>query len=163
MATLVTDSDGKDNFVHGLAIKLSRVMNLINPNDLLARRVIDIAKNNSLEAFVKGLSSCLSGSPLLTRYHWIASKGFGNFKDSFLTEIHSEILSHAKQEANGHVPQPVKGITITDSDVLEPEPVRQGGLVRMDAVCTFTCISRSCANMHTLSPATYLPYSGQAG
>lgn len=63
-----------------------------------------------------------------------ASKSFGKFKDSFLTELHSEILSHAKQEATGHIAKPVEGITITDSDVLEPEPVREGGLMRRDAV-----------------------------
>jgi pre-mRNA-splicing factor ATP-dependent RNA helicase DHX38/PRP16 len=45
-------------------------------------------------------------------------------------------MSHAQQEATGHVPKPVEGITITvyDSEVLEPEPVRQGGLLRPDAV-----------------------------
>ncbi|THH05571.1 hypothetical protein EW145_g4696 [Phellinidium pouzarii] len=115
MATPTTQSEIHDAFVHELAIKLSRALNTINPNDLLARRVIDIAKNNTLEGFVQ------------------ASKGFGKFQDSFLTELHSEILSHAKQEANGHVPQSVKGITVIDSDVLEPDPVRQGGLVRLDA------------------------------
>lgn len=46
-------------------------------------------------------------------------------------------MSHAKQEANGHVPEPVQGITITDSDVLEPDAPRQGGLfVRREFVCT---------------------------
>ena len=65
----------------------------------------------------------------------IASKSFGKFKDTFLSEIHSEILSHAKQEASGHVPEPVKGITVIDSDVLEPEPIRQGGLVQKGLVC----------------------------
>jgi pre-mRNA-splicing factor ATP-dependent RNA helicase DHX38/PRP16 len=59
-----------------------------------------------------------------------AAKSFGKFKDSFLAELHSEILSHAKQEATGHVPQTVAGITVHDSEVLEPDPVRQGGLVR---------------------------------
>ncbi|PAV24377.1 pre-mrna splicing factor [Pyrrhoderma noxium] len=114
MAAPVTQSEIQDAFVHELAIKLSRALNTINPNDLLARRVIDIAKNNSEQGFIQ------------------ASKGFGKFKDSFLSEIHSEILSHAKQEASGHIPEPVKGITVIDSDVLEPDPIRQGGLVRKD-------------------------------
>lgn len=64
----------------------------------------------------------------------VAAKSFGKFKDSFLSELHSEILSHAKQEASGITAQPVKGITVHDSEVLEPEPVRQGGLVRKDTV-----------------------------
>lgn len=46
----------EDDFTHHLAIKLSRVLNTINPNDLLARRVQDIAKTNSLEGFITGES-----------------------------------------------------------------------------------------------------------
>ena len=45
---------GEDVFTHNLAIKLSRALNLVNPNDLLARRVQDIAKTNTLEGFVSG-------------------------------------------------------------------------------------------------------------
>ena len=63
-----------------------------------------------------------------------AAKSFGKFKDSFLTELHAEILSHEKQEATGNAPSPVQGIVVHDSDVLQPEPVRQGGLMRKDAV-----------------------------
>ena len=46
-----------DPFVHTLAIKLSRALNIVNPNDLLARRVIDIARGNTLEGFTTGTSS----------------------------------------------------------------------------------------------------------
>ena len=65
-----------------------------------------------------------------------AAKSFGKFKPSFLAEIHAEILSHEKQQATGQPQQPVQGIVVHDSDVLEPEPARQGGLMRMDAVST---------------------------
>lgn len=54
MASPTTQSEQQDAFVHEIAIKLSRQLNIINPNDLLARRVIDIAKNNSSEGFIKG-------------------------------------------------------------------------------------------------------------
>jgi hypothetical protein len=64
-----------------------------------------------------------------------AAQAFGKFKDSFLAELHAEILSHAKQEATGVTPQRIDGITVHDSEVLEPEPVRQGGLMRKDMVC----------------------------
>lgn len=47
--------DGSDDFVHQLAIKLSRVLNIVIPNDLLAQRVIDIAKNEPLDDFIKGI------------------------------------------------------------------------------------------------------------
>ena len=69
----------------------------------------------------------------------LAAKSFGKFRDSFLAELHAEILSHEKQEAteSGNVAQPVQGIVVHDSDVLEPEPVRQGGLMRKDAVSIF--------------------------
>ncbi|OCH94206.1 P-loop containing nucleoside triphosphate hydrolase protein [Obba rivulosa] len=112
-------STSGDEFTHEVAIKLSRALNIVNPNDLLARRVQDIAKANTLEGFVN------------------AAKSFGKFKDSFLAELHAEIISHAKQETSGHVPQPVHGIIVHDSEVLEPDPARQGGLVRRDAQHTF--------------------------
>ena len=64
----------------------------------------------------------------------IAAKAFGKFKDSFLAELHADILSHAKQEETGITPQPVQGITVHDSDVLQPEPARPGGLTRKDVV-----------------------------
>lgn len=63
-----------------------------------------------------------------------AARAFGKFPDSFLAELHDEILLHAKQEATGVVPQPVPGITVHDSDVLEPEPARPGGLMRKETV-----------------------------
>ena len=43
-----------DDFKHQVAIKLSRALNTINPNDLLAERVIDIAKSSTAEAFMNG-------------------------------------------------------------------------------------------------------------
>ncbi|KAJ7836345.1 pre-mRNA splicing factor [Mycena olivaceomarginata] len=108
------------DFNHQLAIKLSRALNTLNPNDLLAQRVTDIAKTNSVEGFVK------------------AARAFGKFQDSFLQELHAEVLLHVKQEATGVVPKPVEGITVHDSDVLEPEPVRPGGLMmRADTRHTF--------------------------
>ncbi|KAF5388813.1 hypothetical protein D9757_005588 [Collybiopsis confluens] len=66
-----------------------------------------------------------------------AAKTFGKFKDSFLAEIHSDILSHTKQLETGLMPQPVVGILVHDSEVLQPETVRQGGLVRNDLQHTF--------------------------
>ncbi|KAM5542240.1 hypothetical protein V8D89_004113 [Ganoderma adspersum] len=116
---MASSPNGEDEFVHRVAIQLSRAMNLVNPNDLLARRVQDIAKNNSVDGFVE------------------AARSFGKFKPSFLAELHAEILSHAKQEATGQPQQPVQGIVVHDSDVLEPDPVRQGGLMRNDAKHTF--------------------------
>ncbi|KAG1908634.1 pre-mRNA splicing factor [Suillus fuscotomentosus] len=112
-------SNTDDGFKHQVAIQLSRALNLVNPNDLLAERVIDIAKSNSAEGFAK------------------AARAFGKFQDSFLTELHDEILSHVKQEASGLAPRPVEGITVHDSEVLEPDPIRQGGLVRDDTRHTF--------------------------
>ncbi|KDR84726.1 hypothetical protein GALMADRAFT_284545 [Galerina marginata CBS 339.88] len=41
-----------DEFNHHLAIKLSRALNTLNPNDLLAQRVIDIAKTNTTDGFI---------------------------------------------------------------------------------------------------------------
>ncbi|KAF8168367.1 hypothetical protein B0H34DRAFT_645777 [Crassisporium funariophilum] len=112
---MASPNDHHDEFHHHIAIKLSRALNTLNPNDLLAHRVIDIAKTNTANGFIT------------------AAKSFGKFQDSFLAELHAEILSHAKQEATGVAPQPIQGITVIDSDVLEPEPARPGGLQRPDA------------------------------
>lgn len=43
-----------DEFTHQVAIKLSRVLNQVIPNDLLARRVQDMAKTNGLDGFIAG-------------------------------------------------------------------------------------------------------------
>lgn len=43
-----------ENFNHYLAIKLARALNIINPNDLLARRVSDIARTNTEDGFIQG-------------------------------------------------------------------------------------------------------------
>ncbi|KAJ7051210.1 hypothetical protein C8F01DRAFT_999672 [Mycena amicta] len=106
-----------EDFNHQLAIKLSRALNTLNPNDLLAQRVTDIARSSSVADFIK------------------AARTFGKFDDSFLSELHTEISLHEK----GITPKPVEGITITvdDSDVLEPPPARPGGLMRQDTRHTF--------------------------
>lgn len=67
--------DGKGNgevdpALHSLAISISREINLVNPNDLLAKRVLDLAlQNDTLPAFQK------------------AAKTFGRFRDVFLQEV----------------------------------------------------------------------------
>lgn len=51
----MTSAETHDEFIHHIAIKLSRVLNIVNPNDLLAQRVTDIAKTNTLPGFISGL------------------------------------------------------------------------------------------------------------
>ena len=52
---MASSNPGDDDFTHHIAIQLSRALNLVNPNDLLARRVQDIAKTNTLEGFAAGM------------------------------------------------------------------------------------------------------------
>ena len=52
-----------DDFNHQLAIKLARALNLVNPNDLLATRVTDIARTSSEDGFLKGQSRPLPLAP----------------------------------------------------------------------------------------------------
>ena len=136
--------DGTDEFTHNVAIKISRVMNSLNPNDLLARRVIDIAKSNSVDGFVK------------------AAAAFGLTQDAFLKELHMEILDRLKQDKLGHHVAPVQGITVHDTDVLEPEPARKGGLVRPDTVrifarvfTRFTCLKPFSNTPSVLRPSLF--------
>jgi pre-mRNA-splicing factor ATP-dependent RNA helicase DHX38/PRP16 len=59
-----------DPAIHSLAISISREINLVNPNDLLAKRVLDLAlQHDTLPAFQK------------------AAKTFGRFRDVFLQEV----------------------------------------------------------------------------
>ena len=51
---MASPNDNND-FKHQVAIKLSRALNTINPNDLLAERVMDIAKSNTVENFMNGV------------------------------------------------------------------------------------------------------------
>ena len=125
--------DGVDEFTHNVAIKISRVMNTLNPNDLLARRVIDIATNSSEDGFIQ------------------AAAGFGLTQAAFLKDLHTEILDRFKQEKLGHLVAPVQGITVHDTDVLEPEPARKGGLVRPDTVRTLAHISTRCTRLNRFS------------
>jgi hypothetical protein len=147
-----------DDFTHQLAIKLSRILNIVNPNDLLARTVIDLAKTHPPEGFAKGAHSQLACSWFLglIRHAITAARAFGKFQDSFLAELHSEILSHEKREATG-APPTVAGIVVHDSDVLEPDPVRQGGLVRPDKVHSMRLLFTSLAHVIFFVPATRLP------
>jgi pre-mRNA-splicing factor ATP-dependent RNA helicase DHX38/PRP16 len=50
----MSSAETHDEFIHHIAIKLSRALNIVNPNDLLAQRVTDIAKTNTLPAFISG-------------------------------------------------------------------------------------------------------------
>lgn len=51
------------------------------------------------------------------------------------------INSLNSKEKLGHHVAPVQAITVHDTDVLEPEPARKGGLVRPDTVRILPCIS----------------------
>jgi hypothetical protein len=64
---MASGGDHSDEFIHQVAIKLSRAMVMlnpaisVNPNDLLARNVINMAQDNeAVEQFMKGLLSVLA-------------------------------------------------------------------------------------------------------
>lgn len=44
-----------ENFIHDIAVDISRALNLTNPNDLIAKKVIQFAETNKdFEKFSKG-------------------------------------------------------------------------------------------------------------
>lgn len=143
-----------DEFNHQVAIKLSRALNTLNPNDLLAQRVIDIAKTNSVGGFISGIIILFFIDSQVKRL-FVAANTFGKFQDSFLAELHAEISSHAKQEATGVIPHPIQGITVLDSDVLEPEPPRPGGLQQPDTVRSYIPLPNPTEDSNLL-PAPYI-------
>jgi pre-mRNA-splicing factor ATP-dependent RNA helicase DHX38/PRP16 len=104
---------------------MSRLLNTVNPNDLLAKQVINIAKyNRTGAAFVKAVST------------------FGKFSEDTMLNLHTRILTHlsitaqhspprmfggsnaAKEEKN------VDGMIHDNTDILAAEPKRKGGLTR---------------------------------
>ena len=131
---------------------MSRLTNAINPNDLLARHLIDIAKGNRTgEAFVKGgnlLASCGVSDVTLS----LAVSTFGKFPEENILSIHSRILTHLSMTSqNGHARRGsnhspprvlggngaagngdsrMNGMEHDDSDTLAAEPKRKGGLMR---------------------------------
>ncbi|EIW71616.1 hypothetical protein TREMEDRAFT_67867 [Tremella mesenterica DSM 1558] len=116
----------EQDFVHHIAIELSRLLNSINPNDLLAKRVIDIAKyNRTGDSFLK------------------ATAAFGKFPEDTMLSMHSRILAHlAMSRATRHrsgSPDGTKGggeeggmegMDHEAGDTLAAEPKRKGGLMR---------------------------------
>ncbi|KAG0286931.1 DEAH-box RNA helicase prp16, partial [Dissophora globulifera] len=80
---------------HDVAIDLSRALNLVNANDLLARQVIQIARNHKqVQGFVK------------------ACAAFGKFKDEFLFDVYTKILNHDREHGvNGPSPSSTTGNT----------------------------------------------------
>ncbi|KAF9112727.1 DEAH-box RNA helicase prp16 [Mortierella sp. AM989] len=65
---------------HQIAIDVSRALNLVNPNDLLARQVIQIARNHQqVQGFVK------------------ACAAFGKFKEEFLFDLYTKIQAHDRE------------------------------------------------------------------
>jgi pre-mRNA-splicing factor ATP-dependent RNA helicase DHX38/PRP16 len=114
---------------------------MVNPNDTLAKRVIDIARHNHTgDGFIKAASS------------------FGKFDHDFLLSLHSEILAYlsavshsAKGSENGAGPSMERGNTHVGNDLetmddgmrhdsgdVQPAASRQrGGLMRTGDVSVF--------------------------
>lgn len=123
------DANGVDPALHTLAISISRELNLVNPNDLLAQRVLDLARANadSLPAFSK------------------AVKTFGRFRDAFLQEVWMDSKAskftgagakdmeapHGQDDGgDGEPKQMIGNLIVEDSEVMMPPKQQPGGLMR---------------------------------
>ena len=116
-----TDS-ARDAHIHTLAIAISRQLNLLNPNDTLAKRMLQLVDvQPNLEAFSKAASS------------------FGRFQPAFLEQVYKD----AKAQSFGTAPlldtspdEAIKGrivvgnLHIQDHDVMAPSAARAGGLAQ---------------------------------
>lgn len=68
--TQPTNSATMSGLEHEIAIDISRALNLVNPNDLLARQVIQIARNHKqANGFVKGKLNWSSHTPSTINYN----------------------------------------------------------------------------------------------
>ncbi|CAG8493973.1 14631_t:CDS:10, partial [Acaulospora colombiana] len=102
-------SDNDSDFVHQLAIDLSRALNLLNPNDLLAKTVIKIAKDHkNVDTFIK---------------------------DEFLADLYTTIRKRIKEESADLNSQKADSSTLNDStvlgEVLTSSNSSVGGLIRV--------------------------------
>ncbi|KAG0352001.1 DEAH-box RNA helicase prp16 [Podila minutissima] len=90
---------------HQVAIDISRALNLVNANDLLARQVIQIARNHKqVGGFVK------------------ACAAFGKFKDEFLFDIYLKIQNHDREHGVEDTSKPVhKEDTVTSANTSRPK------------------------------------------
>lgn len=165
-ATTMEDDKDKE-FVHSIAIKLSRVMNNPIPNDLLAQNVIAMAKSksNDTAGFIKGNTNFSQQVKIMLKLFYSAASTFGKFQDKFLGELQEVILAYTQQDSAQS--EQIQGFSVTDMDVLAPEPVRTGGLVRPGLVCstaleisTAKCLYISYANSYL--SATHVSCSSEA-
>jgi hypothetical protein len=130
---------------HMYTSQLSRRLNTLNPNDLLARRVISLALSNqhTSENFIRQVTT------------------FGRFDRDWLLSLHSEILAHqlveGKDKGKGGAEGERKssqgsaegmekmddGMVHDAEDVQAADPVRKGGLVRSEdgQVCSASFFS----------------------
>lgn len=88
-------------FAKRLAVLLSRALNSLNPNEVLAKTVFQLSKNHNLTSFTKAISA------------------FGKFSQDQAQEIFE--LCQQQDTIEEAFSTPGAGLTITDSDVLEPE------------------------------------------
>ncbi|GAA6001990.1 hypothetical protein JCM10207_003027 [Rhodosporidiobolus poonsookiae] len=93
---------------HHLAVLLSRALNSVTVNEVLAKTVYQISKNHaSVAPFHKAISA------------------FGKFSESQASELYD--YCQARDILDRAFGDPAQGIRITDHDVLEPDqPVRAG-------------------------------------
>ncbi|ORY93032.1 hypothetical protein BCR43DRAFT_362554 [Syncephalastrum racemosum] len=121
---MTSRQEAVDDFTHDLAIELSRSLNLTNPNDLLAKRVIQLAKNDP--SFDRFAAACQT---------------FGRFKREFLFGIFNKIddyLQHKKfyaddkpgrSQQNSNTTQAIATSEGTRGEVLRLGNNMPGGLI----------------------------------
>ncbi|KAI8326954.1 P-loop containing nucleoside triphosphate hydrolase protein [Choanephora cucurbitarum] len=71
----------EDEFIHDIAIDISRALNLTNPNDLIARKVVQFAETNKD----------------FDRFSQVCST-FGRFSREFLAETYTKINKHRQEK-----------------------------------------------------------------
>ena len=127
MSTNGNGSRDAADAIHSLAISISRELNTLNPNDLLAQRVLALARQNA-ESLPKFQA---------------AAKTFGRFRDIFLQEVWMDSKSakftgagaHDAEapsggDGNAHGKLTIGNLAIEDSEVMMPAKQAPGGLMR---------------------------------
>lgn len=100
LSRAMADLASSETFIHELGVLISRSLNTLNPNPVLAARVFQLAATlGSLPAFATALSS------------------FGKFSQAHAAELWDRCQTQATINDAFTVP----GLTVTDSDTLAPD------------------------------------------
>lgn len=100
------DSTASVPFLKRLAIQLSRSLNTLNPNEVLAKTVYNLSREHDLASFTKAIGA------------------FGRFSSQQAQDVYDMCEQQSTIDEAFNAPGTMGGFRIVDQDVLEPDEPR---------------------------------------